>query len=59
MALTRQGLSSAPVGKPRDASALLLGVPWNGAAASAPAVTAQGASAPAPVRVVQNGTVSP
>jgi penicillin-binding protein 2 len=70
MALTRQGMSSAPVGKPRDASALLLGVPWNGAAAaSAPATTAQAASAPAPmpmpapalapVRVVQNGTASP
>lgn len=60
MALTRQGLSSAPVGKPRDASALLLGVPWNAAAAaSAPAATAQAASAPAPARVVQNGSVSP
>jgi penicillin-binding protein 2 len=35
MALTQQGKSSAPVGQPRDASAIPLGVPYAGSAASA------------------------
>ncbi|HEY0859130.1 MAG TPA: penicillin-binding protein 2, partial [Albitalea sp.] len=45
MALTRQGLSGAPVGTPRDASSILLGLP-----------SVAAASAPAPPRVAQNGT---
>ena len=35
MALTQQGKSSAPVGQPRDASAIPLGVPFAGTAAAA------------------------
>lgn len=54
LVLTRQGMSSAPVGKPRDASALLPGVPWHGATAAA---TAQAASAAAPVQVPAAGVV--
>ena len=52
MALTQQGKSSAPVGKPRDASAIPLGVPFAGAAsaaASAPPPSSSAASAPARV----------
>ncbi len=48
MALTQQGKSSAPVGRPRDASAIPLGVPFAGAAASS-VWPVSAASAPAHV----------